>query len=444
MDRFIIILRYILIIFLVAWLLIWFSIRADKRGVNGNGLERAVVALAKSPYIVKRYIQNLDRLEKPINIQDDVFKLGYVPDKFRTNDQVYLLHYRYFGDDSGKVICQNIETGQVFYQWDIPLTSILDDLEYLKSEIVEKYLSKFSNLDNAFHIAQTTEGINIYSPVMTADSSLLFHCMFGYVYKIDKQSNMIWKSERVTHHSMEVDEEGNIWTCSLNFNNPFSNQHHFLDDAILCLNPDGTEKYFYSLTDIFLQNDVFKTLFAFNHQNKPVCSADPFHLNDVLPVVNDGPYWKKGDLFLSLRNVHMAMLYRPENDSIVWYKQGPWQTQHDVNIVNDSVISLFNNNVSLATMVNAKSNISYYHFGESRTVFMAENLFSSNTEGRHTQYGGDKLIIEETDKSMYYVLDNNESVKYKFFIPYYSNESRAQYPCWARIYLLRNDRFIML
>ena len=35
---------------------------------------------------------------------------------------------------------------------------------------------------------------------------------------------------------------------------------------------------------------------------------DPIHLNDIEPVRKDGPYWRKGDLFLSLRSPSIVML----------------------------------------------------------------------------------------------------------------------------------------
>jgi hypothetical protein len=72
---------------------------------------------------------------------------------------------------------------------------------------------------------------------------------------------------------------------------------------------------------------------------------DPTHLNDIQPVLADGPYWKKGDLFVSLRNISSIMLYRPSTDQIVWMKRGPWLSQHDVDILDDHRISVYDNNV---------------------------------------------------------------------------------------------------
>ena len=53
-------------------------------------------------------------------------------------------------------------------------------------------------------------------------------------------------------------------------------------------------------------------------------TKDPIHLNDIQPVNFNGDYWEKGDVFLSLRNQSMIVLYRPSTNQIVWKTQGPF------------------------------------------------------------------------------------------------------------------------
>ena len=45
---------------------------------------------------------------------------------------------------------------------------------------------------------------------------------------------------------------------------------------------------------------------------------DGLHLNDIQPALTDSPYWKKGDLFLSLRHKSLILLYRPSTGKIIW------------------------------------------------------------------------------------------------------------------------------
>ena len=43
----------------------------------------------------------------------------------------------------------------------------------------------------------------------------------------------------------------------------------------------------------------------------------------------------------------MVILYRPSTNQIIWKGTGPFFDQHDVNILDDHRISVFNNNVKL-------------------------------------------------------------------------------------------------
>ena len=58
----------------------------------------------------------------------------------------------------------------------------------------------------------------------------------------------------------------------------------------------------------------------------------------------DGEFWQKGDVFLSLRSQSMVLLYRPSTNEIVWSGTGPFFRQHDVDILDEQSISIFNNN----------------------------------------------------------------------------------------------------
>ena len=54
---------------------------------------------------------------------------------------------------------------------------------------------------------------------------------------------------------------------------------------------------------------------------------------------------KENDLWISCRNKSIVFQYIPSTDSIIRVIQGPFINQHDIDIQNDSTITLFNNNV---------------------------------------------------------------------------------------------------
>ena len=58
-------------------------------------------------------------------------------------------------------------------------------------------------------------------------------------------------------------------------------------------------------------------------------------------------HWKKNDLFLSLPRINAIIHYRPSTNKVINFIQGPFSWQHDVDIISDHEISIFNNNNSL-------------------------------------------------------------------------------------------------
>ena len=74
-------------------------------------------------------------------------------------------------------------------------------------------------------------------------------------------------------------------------------------------------------------------------------AQDPLHLNDVEPALTASDHMEVGDLFLSFRNLQCVLQFRPSTGEIIRVIDGPLAAQHDVDIVNDSTLVIFNNNV---------------------------------------------------------------------------------------------------
>lgn len=449
MDKFIKILRTVVVSFIIIWIVVWLSIRAFilKESGKVSFFNSFLIELHHAPSLVKSwYLKNYRKpfLAIEIDASNSLLEIGKGSDISGVNDSVYLLHSTFVNNTTSEVLMQNIKNGKVEMKWTIPLTLIKKDLDSIRGKLNKLSLKGFGPINIDLLMSKNSDEIGIYHPFFFKDSSLLFNVHhLGLTYKIDKYSKLLWKSKRLTHHSIEIDEEGNIWTCSIDLDNNTANKYRYVDDAILCLDKNGNEKYFKSLTDIFKENKVFKSLIEATPISEQNQVKDPYHLNEVQPVKSSGRFWNKGDVFLSLRHKSMVVLFRPKESKILWVMQGPWNMQHDINIVNDSIISMFNNNTSfLNKEINSSSNIAYYNFNNQTVNFEAKDIFSSETQGRQSKLTTGDFFIESTDSGIYYLLDSIGTIKYNFYVPYPPQPEFAQVPGWSRVYIRENNTFI--
>ncbi|QDT89834.1 arylsulfotransferase family protein [Gimesia algae] len=455
-DQAIRVLRRLLALFFCLWGLVWLSIRAvEKQPNDRNVLDKGLLAAASVPETVKLWFSvkstGLEHQEFVMNTEPGLARLGELSDIQYLNNHLYLLYYRYEGTDKGSVYLQNIKTGEVAHTWHVPLRKIFEDIQGLKQDVKADFEAQEISVSLHKRLPNNLAAIRILSPIIGDDLSLIFHCgVLGYMYKLDKKSDLLWKSEELVHHSIELDDDGNIWTCSVDLRHSLAKDLRFREDAVLCLDAEGKRLHFYSLSDMFSNNGLLQTLLeatpATIMPDGPY--RDPYHLNNVLPVKSDGKFWRKGDLFLSLRDKSAIVQFRPQDGSIVWYQQGPWLAQHDINIVNESTISVFNNNVSFTSwdwsdIQGGGSNIAFFNFSDKTTEYFGKGLFASKTEGRQTQTVDDWILVEETNKGRYLFIDSFGTVRCQFYIPYHNEPSNAMSPNWARLYLKSGSEFVL-
>ena len=186
----------------------------------------------------------------------------------------------------------------------------------------------------------TNAKFRIFHPFLMENGDLILKDGGTPLLRVDACANPVWMlQDTLFHHSTESDGKGGFWIPSIIAPSkiPFVAET-FLDDGLAHVSADGKLLEQISASEILMRHDMQSIVFPPFVQND-----DPLHLNDIQPVLTDGPYWKAGDLFLSLRHPSIVMLYRPATDQIIWMKQGPWMAQHDVDILDDHRIAIFDN-----------------------------------------------------------------------------------------------------
>ena len=346
------------------------------------------------------------------------------------DEEKYLLLARYDGDNKESIVeLISLNTFQRVYKWNPDINQIIDNVPLKK---------KWENIKRDHNESRFL----ILHPLLTQDGGLIFTANNFPLVKIDKDSNLEWlKSDEAHHHSIERDIDGNIWACVNYFPFKIDNKYvggdyeSFFDNGIRKISPDGNILFDKSISEIFIENNMEYLLFSTTDDYK----KDPIHLNDIEPIYFDSKHWKKGDLFLSLRNQSMILLYRPSNNKIIWKTAGNFFNQHDVDIISESEISIFDNNVKWTANgfnVDGNNRIVVYNFQTDSYSYYLENSIQQEdvrtiSEGRSQILPNGDLFIEETNYGRLLYLNRDGSKRWSYINS--STDNLNYYLCWSRI-----------
>ena len=179
-------------------------------------------------------------------------------------EEDYILISRYDGEKKRSIVeLVDIKNNQIIHQWQ-------PDINKINS--FSKLNKKYINLQTDF----SNNRYNIIHPLLMNDGSILFHGMYSPLIKIDICSNYIWSIDDFFHHSIEIDNEGNIWTAIADTK---TNKIGFLDDYLAKVSQDG--KILDKISISKLLNNIkypFTNIYSGN---------DPIHINDIQPYISN-------------------------------------------------------------------------------------------------------------------------------------------------------------
>ena len=310
----------------------------------------------------------------------------------------------------------------------------------------------YNKLDITYHDPETksnnsNERFTFGHPAILSDGSLIGkNVLHSPLFKIDLCGNEKWvNNENRTsfHHSIEVDSEENIWVSGTlrEGNNRLID---FLkiprdlvvnDDALLKINSENGELIFKkSILELLIENDLIYDSDIMNYQ-------DVIHINDVQPVDISNKYMEKGDLFLSIRTLSSIIQYRPKDNKIVRYIKGPFIKQHDVDVLGNTEIAIFNNNETFLKKNN--SEIVIYNFENKKFTRLNNESFIKNdiytqTEGLADFMPDGSYLVEETNNFRLLFFDNEGNLEWIYVN---IGKDGKKYPItWSR--LISNKKLI--
>ena len=349
------------------------------------------------------------------------FQFNYEPGT--RPDLGYLLVNRVDGDLQMSVSeLVDLNSQKTVHQWRFDVTSLWEKTD-LQSNIRD------------IHVDIPTDRFRNSHSYLLDNGSILSYAMSPLI-KADLCSNLaLILDDDLYHHSIQRDHENNLWVVKyLEPKTTDLGSDKFKEDVILKISPEGSILFQKSIIRLFIENGLGYLLYGLAE-----ASDDPTHLNDVEPVLEDGPYWKTGDVFISLRHQSMVMLYRPSTDQLLWYKAGPWLHQHDVNILDDHRISVFNNNAKIVRprkeFVDVSNNEMIYDFNTGRVTSPYKKAFESleirtTVEGRGEIFKSGELFVEETDNGR--LLQFNKSGELTWVLVNRASNNKVYIFNWSR------------
>ena len=343
--------------------------------------------------------------------------------------------------------------------WRVELRNLRTDSVHHSWNYYEKDLDLVSTHERTYSHAPTL------GCILLEDRSLVVPvCYSNNLLCLDKTSTIKWaKHDNMVHHASNLDHQGNIWSCSA--------QYHYIDTMTGYIKVDeimktdvrtGEVLYKKSLLDILTDNDL-EYLFHGSYYSSEdsdmqhVVCKNPIHLNDIEPALSEGTYWKKGDLFLSLRNKSIILQYRPSTHKVIRKIQGKFLNQHDVDIKSNHEISVFNNNrstvgkyltpslISKKSMLDSISSVVTYNLEtqtfhtELKTAFKDYGIFSPTEGLQHFLSNGD-LFVEAQQQGKVYIFrpDVSQENGYQLLYANYMNQPTedgfVEMPHWTKIY----------
>lgn len=249
-------------------------------------------------------------------------------------EEGYLLLSRYAGDENrGVVELVHLPTLQTVHVWRPDAETLFGGLPAQASLTRITQWGPFSRWNRRYFEA--------VHPYLMDNGDLVIKDHGTPLARIDACGALVWRqAEDMFKHSTNMDAEGKLWVPIVIEPHDPAYGPQFAEDALARVEPaDGRVLERVSTVPLLEAAGYYPQMFGAG-----AARNDPVHMNDIQPVREDGPYWKKGDLFLSMRNLSLVALYRPSEGRLVWSRQGPWMAQHDVDVLDDHRIAVFSNN----------------------------------------------------------------------------------------------------
>lgn len=270
-------------------------------------------------------------------------------------------------------------------------------------------------------------GTVVHGVVVMPNGDLIFNYEYLGMVRLDICGDVVWRLPYRTHHSVFVDDGGNIWASGRrqhdeplpdfpNLRPPVS------EDTVVKVSPDGELLQEISLLELLRDNDLNGLLYMSTQDTEDTSVAgDLLHLNDVevFSRTMAAGWFEPGDILISLRNVNTVLVFDPVTRRIKFRRTGGFVRQHDPDFIDGDTISVYDNNHIAPLEADAQSRILILSVeGKDDEIYYqgtpAESFYS-NFQGKHQWLPNGNLLIAESVKGRGFEVSPEGEIVWEYF-----------------------------
>ncbi len=261
---------------------------------------------------------------------------------------------------------------------------------------------------SAEEIPSVAPGTHIHGAEILANGDVVFNFEHLALVRLDPCGNVVWTVPYRTHHSVFIDDDGNIWvSAQRNHAQPLGEfpfiQAPFIEPVILKISPQGEILVEQSVFQLLLDNHQEGALYMTTTENFwPYVQDDTLHLNDVeiFPRTLEPGFFQPGDIMISLRNLNSVMVY-DSKWQLKYNYSNEVVRQHDPDFVDGNRFSVFDNHNVAKRGVNGVASRILMHSAVDETTQVVfegsdELPFFTNVMGKHQWLENGNLLVSES------------------------------------------------
>ncbi len=270
-------------------------------------------------------------------------------------------------------------------------------------------------------------GTHLHGALIMEDGGLVFNFEHQGLVRLDCQGKVVWRLPYQTHHSVQRQDDGNLWVCGQKYHSDpdprFPNRiAPFEEYTIVEVSPDGQIREQFSVAELLQDNGLMGLLYMANLRNRFVqMPGDRLHLNDVEPFPDSmkEDFFHKGDILVSLRNISTVFVFNRYSRQIKFVATGWFVRQHDPDFIDGNRFSVFDNNSiapgapgrqSRIVIVSARERTAEVFFeGTLQTPFYTDIL------GKHQWLPNGNLLITESMKGRGFEINPDGEIVWEYF-----------------------------